>query len=90
MEKQHSIESGIYLSDQFQLFTKFHLDAGLRLSMFQAVGPGSVNIYKSGVPRETLNLIDTVQYEKGETIKSYHNLEPRLGLRYEITPVIIH
>ena len=48
MEKQHSIESGIYLSDQFQVFTKFHLDAGLRLSMFQAVGPGSVNIYKSG------------------------------------------
>ena len=54
--------------------------------MFQAVGPGSVNIYKSGVPRETLNLIDTVHYSKGETIKSYHNLEPRLGLRYEITP----
>jgi hypothetical protein len=54
--------------------------------MFQAVGPGSVNIYKSGVPRETLNLIDTVQYGKGETIKAYHNLEPRLGLRYEINP----
>jgi len=86
MERQHSIESGLYVSDQFQVFTKFHIDAGLRLSMFQAVGPGSVNIYKSGVPRETLNIIDTVHYEKGETIKSYHNLEPRLGLRYEINP----
>ena len=50
------------------------------------LGRGSVNIYKSGVPRETLNLIDTVHYANGETIKSYHNLEPRLGLRYEITP----
>ncbi|HEX6890920.1 MAG TPA: TonB-dependent receptor [Chryseolinea sp.] len=86
MEKQYSIESGLYVSDQFQVFTKFHIDAGLRLSMFQAVGPGSVNIYKSGVPRETLNLIDTVHYADGETIKSYYNLEPRLGLRYEITP----
>ena len=86
MEKQYSIESGIYVSDQFQVFHKFHIDAGLRLSMFQAVGPGSVNIYKSGVPRETLNLIDTAHYTNWETIKSYHNLEPRLGLRYEITP----
>ena len=86
MEKQYSIESGLYLSDQFQLFSKFHVDAGLRLSMFQAIGPGSVNIYKSGVPRETLNLIDTVYYERGETIKAFRNLEPRISVRYEINP----
>ena len=86
MELQKSLESGVYLADQFQVFNKFHIDAGLRLSFFQALGPGTVNVYKSGVPRETLNLIDTLHYSKGETIKAFQNLEPRLGLRYEINP----
>lgn len=87
MEAQKSLESGVYVSDQFQLFPGFHVDAGVRFSMFQALGPGTVNIYKPGVPRETLNMTGTETYKKNETIKSFQNVEPRLGLRYEISPV---
>lgn len=87
MDLQKSAELGFYVSDQFEVVKRFFIDAGLRNSLFQSKGPGAVNIYKEGVPRETVNLIDTLNFGKGENIKTYSNLEPRLGLRYEMTPV---
>ncbi len=84
MDLQKSIESAFHISDQLE-FGKFHVDAGLRASVFQAVGPSSVYLYKSGLPRETLNLIDTLSFKKGENVKRYFNVEPRLGFRYDIS-----
>jgi hypothetical protein len=86
MDKQRSFETGFFISDQFEVTKKFFVDAGIRLSMFQAVGPGDVNIYKAGFPKETTTLVDTLHFKKGQTMKSYVNPEPRLGLRYEISP----
>lgn len=86
MEKQQSLESGFHVSDQFKMFNNFHVDAGVRLSMFSAFGPAHVNVYREGMPRETLNLIDTLEFAKGDKVKSFFNFEPRLGLRYELTP----
>lgn len=83
MDEQYSIESGVYLTDQFQAFRNFHVDVGIRYSFFRAMGPADVTIYQEGVPRETLSAIDTLRFSKGETIKTYQNAEPRLSLRYE-------
>jgi hypothetical protein len=52
--------------------------------MFQSLGPGSLDIYREGAARETINRVDSVHFNKGETIKSYFNPEPRLALRYTI------
>lgn len=84
MEHQKSVESGIYLADQIDLTSRLHADLGVRYSLFNALGPGTVNIYESGTPRETVYLIDTLQFDNGEQIKSYNNLEPRVGLRYDL------
>ncbi|MFZ6013845.1 MAG: TonB-dependent receptor domain-containing protein, partial [Bacteroidota bacterium] len=70
MDHQKSIETGIYFADQFELVKSLHVDAGIRLSGFQSVGPGSVNVYRDGAPRETLNLIDTLHFADGEKIKT--------------------
>jgi hypothetical protein len=86
MASQKSLESGIYLADQFEVGRKIHVDAGIRLSNFISIGPADVNVYRSGVPRETLTLTDTIHYSNGQKIKSYYGLEPRLGLRYELSP----
>ena len=85
MEIQRSVESGVYLSDQFEVLPKVHMDAGLRVSNFTTLGPGTVYIYREGAPREVLNLIDTVHYSKGEKMKSYFGVEPRLGLRFDVS-----
>lgn len=84
MELQKSLESGLYVADQFDILTKLHADVGIRYSLFTAYGPGTVNIYDPDNPRETLYQTDTLSYATGDKIKSYQNLEPRLGLRYDL------
>lgn len=85
MQLQKSLESGIYMSDEFDVASKIHLDLGLRASFFQSLGPGMVNTYKPGLPKETLTLIDTLNFTKGQTIKLFKNLEPRFGMRYKLS-----
>lgn len=84
MEVQQSLESGIYLADQFDVTKKFHVDLGLRYSIFNALGPATVYTYQPGQPRETLYIADTLNYEKGDKVKSYNNFEPRLSMRYDL------
>ncbi len=85
IDNQQSLESGLYVADQLDVFKRFHIEAGMRYSIFQSMGPADVNVYASGVPRETLSVVDTIHYKKGEKIKSYYNWEPRLGLRYDLS-----
>ncbi len=84
MEIQKSLETAFHVSDQLELVKDLHLDAGARFTIFKALGPSNVFLYQPGLPRETLNLIDTLTFSKGESSKTYLNIEPRLGLRYEI------
>lgn len=86
MEKQQSIESGIYFGDGFSISEKILLDGGIRFSSFTSLGPAHVNIYKPGEPIETLNLIDTLVFNSGEKIKTYYGVEPRISFRYSLNP----
>jgi hypothetical protein len=85
METQRSLESGIYLTAQVHLGKKLFADLGARYSFFQSIGPGSVNVYTPGAPREVANLVDTLRFSQGSTIKPYSGFEPRIGIRYEIS-----
>jgi hypothetical protein len=84
IEQQHmyAIDHGIYLSNQQKLTDDLLLDYGVRLSIFQSVGRGDV--YKYLDPSDNINIVrtDTLHYGKGEVIKNYVNLEPRLSVRY--------
>jgi hypothetical protein len=84
MDNQQSLESAVYIADQFDVTEKIHLDIGLRNSLFTSYGPAQVNVYKEGLPRETLNIIDTLTFDSHEKIKSYFNFEPRLSVRYDL------
>lgn len=84
MEMQNSVEMGIYLADQFTLLEKLHADLGVRVSGFTSLGPGTVNVYEPGKPLETLYQTDTLHFQQGEKIKAYQNVEPRVGLRYDL------
>ena len=86
IEKQQSLETGIYLGDGYSISERILLDGGIRFSTFTSLGPAHVNIYQPGEPIETLNLIDTLVFKAGEKIKTYYGLEPRASFRYTLTP----
>ncbi len=83
IDQQKSLESGIFLGDGISLDPQNYLEAGLRVSMFNSIGPGQINTYQPGLPLETYNQTGTAQV-KG-IYKTYHGVEPRLSLRHSFS-----
>jgi len=86
LDKQNTLESALYLSESFQIHERFNIDLGVRYSMYSAFGAAKVYQYDPALPKEVNNIVDTIYFEKGDKIKSYSGIEPRLSLRYSFTP----
>jgi hypothetical protein len=82
--KEHSIETALYLQDEFDLTEKLKINGGLRFSIYNRTGPGTVYSYKQGEARELRNVEDSVTYGTGDVMKTYSGLEPRVSLQYQI------
>lgn len=80
LEQKQALESGIYVSDIFEVNNRLKLDMGVRWSMFNQIGPGSVYSYNSDN-----EVIDSSWYDSGEMVKTFNNLEPRLTMNYSLT-----
>jgi hypothetical protein len=80
LDKKRSIESSIYLTDEFSLGKRSQISLGLRFNNFLNMGPGKVY----GYSRDFLAVTDSVTYKSGAIINQYNNLEPRISYRYLI------
>jgi predicted transport protein len=72
-----SHESAAYFLDEFDLNEKIKINAGLRYSTFQHVGPFTRYI-KGDISKPD----STITYGKGDLIKFYQGLEPRISGRW--------
>jgi carboxypeptidase-like protein/TonB-dependent receptor-like protein len=77
IDKKYAFESGLYLSNEQKIGSTIVLDYGVRLSMFNEVGPGLVYQYD-----ENGDIIDEESYEKGDVIETYVIPEPRFSMSY--------
>lgn len=80
--RKYAHEIALYIGDDWEISHKWSANLGLRIPLFQQVGPYTRIIYNS---QETP--IDTSVYAKNEKVKSYIGLEPRLSLKYSLNPV---
>lgn len=85
LEKEQALESAVYLSDTYTVTDKLTVDAGVRFSLYNYLGPRSVDKYIDGLTRSESTYLETVSYGKGENIKNYASPEIRLGLRYNLS-----
>ena len=72
-------EAAVYVQDDWEISDKVKINAGLRYSLFQQAG--AFKLYKTD---DNGNRIDSTVYKKGETVKTYGGLEPRLTVRYAL------
>jgi hypothetical protein len=79
---EQALESALYLSDVYTITPELTLDAGIRFSMFNYLGPQNIHTYGAGIPRTADNMIASVPYSKGDFIKTYSGPEYRVSLRY--------
>ncbi|MDP3641554.1 MAG: TonB-dependent receptor [Bacteroidota bacterium] len=83
----NAVDNSLYVSNEQTIGPKLTLRYGLRYSYFQQIGKGKVREYQNpGQPNED-EVTDIKEYGSGELIPPpYHNLEPRLAVKYMITP----
>lgn len=77
--KQYGHESALYFNDEWSWTELLKLNAGLRVSMFNHVGP-----FTRYTKDEVGTIEGEIKYNTGDLIKTYGGLEPRLSLRYAL------
>ncbi|HTH82849.1 MAG TPA: TonB-dependent receptor [Mucilaginibacter sp.] len=82
---EQALESAIYLGDKFDISPKLTVNAGVRYSIYNYLGPQTVNVYAPGLPVTSVNQIDSVKYGNNKIIKTYGGPEIRVSARYLIT-----
>ena len=82
LQKEKALESAVYIDYERSLTEKLSVSAGLRYSMFNALGPRDVNHYFDGELPAEGTLMET-SHETG-IIKTYHAPELRLSARYAL------
>ncbi|MDC6387365.1 TonB-dependent receptor [Maribacter sp. PR1] len=83
LERENSYVFSGYGNVNWLLGEKLKLSAGLRLNHFVFVGP-----YTQGTFDDiTGELTGSTFFEKGAGVKTYNNLEPRMGLNYKLGEV---
>lgn len=82
MQKEKAAESAIYIGDRWDITPQFSINAGIRYSMFNVLGPRTFNAYAEGSLPSLTTITDTIQATSG-SFKTYHGPEFRLSARYE-------
>jgi hypothetical protein len=85
---EHAIENALFLTDHYTINSKLKVDAGIRLSMYSALGPNTYNVYPEGTPKSADNILRTISFKQGEIVKNYGGPEYRLGIRYVINETL--
>jgi hypothetical protein len=75
--KLYSHELAVYINDEFDFTDWLKVNGGLRYTFFEHVGP-----YDRYLLNDVGKISDTIHYSKGEPIKCYNNIEPRLSIRF--------
>lgn len=83
--REQALESGFYLGDKYDITQALSISAGIRYSLYNYLGPQTVNNYLPGVPRTAGSLVDSTKYGSGALINTYHGPEVRASVRYLIT-----
>lgn len=72
-------EGAFYVQDNWEISSRVNINAGLRYSGFQQIGPNK--IYTTD---DDGNRLDSIVYKRGEAVKTYSGLEPRVTFRLSL------
>jgi hypothetical protein len=80
--EEQALESAVYLGDHYSVTSKFSVEAGIRYSLYNYLGPQNVYTYAPGQPLETTSIIDSTYYGPGKVITTYQYPDYRVSARY--------
>ena len=76
---KYAHEAAVYVQDTWEINSKLNINAGLRYSGFQQIGPNKIYTTDDNGTRT-----DSTVFGRGKAVKTYGGLEPRLTMRYAL------
>jgi hypothetical protein len=77
LTESSALEHSLYATDDYKITDKLSVKYGLRLAIFQNIGPGTSYNYDNNYKP-----VDSTVYAKGDIYNTYSVLEPRLAFTY--------
>lgn len=94
LDEKKALETGVYASAEHKISKKLTMEYGIRYSSFVRLGGQPLTNYANNRPviyNSSLGIynegiaIGETEYEDDESIKTFGNIEPRLGLSFQLT-----
>lgn len=67
--KDKALESAIYIGDQWEITPKLSVNAGIRYSMFNLLGPRTYYTYQDGMLPSSTTVVDSVSVGGGKWLR---------------------
>ncbi|MCG8326250.1 MAG: TonB-dependent receptor [Chitinophagales bacterium] len=82
LQEQYALDHALYIGAEHKITDRLSLDYGVRYSLFQNIGAGTVYEYTDPNDNINIEVIDSTVYDDFEIIKTFQNPEPRFAARY--------
>jgi hypothetical protein len=82
---EQALESAIYFGDKYDITPDLTISAGLRYSLYNYLGPQTIDNYAPNLPRTGTNVVDSTSYGKNKIINTYSHPEIRISARYNLS-----
>ena len=79
---EQALENALYLGDKYDVSDKLSISAGVRLNVYNYLGPQTVDNYAPNLPKSSANVLDSTTYKSGQFIKTYIAPDVRISARY--------
>jgi hypothetical protein len=81
---KYSLENALYVGDEYAVNGRLTVQAGLRFSNYNYLGPGTLYTYRDTVSEFTRDTLSSREFSNGKVMQTYNNLEPRLSLKFDV------
>lgn len=79
---EQALENALYLGDKYDVSDNFSVSAGVRLNIYNYMGPQTIDNYAPNLPKSAINILDSTTYKSGQFIKTYAAPDIRISARY--------
>ena len=84
LDVEQGVESAIFINGSYDIDDNWTVNAGLRASAYQYLGPKSVFRYTNPETPRLDEVSDSENFGSGDVIAAYGALEPRASFRYKL------
>jgi hypothetical protein len=86
MQRERAIETAVYADERWDVTPELSVNAGLRFTLFGAMGPRTYNVYDpAGLPSPATVTETVTESADGNIFKTYQGPEIRVSARYAFT-----